>query len=110
MDELRRRFGNLLAAHRRRQGLTQDQLSGQSGLSVDMISRMEAGATGARFNTIEKLATTLNIDPAELFTDRVPGSALDRPKLAAISARLAKLSDDDLDWLDEVLHAVLKHR
>lgn len=110
MDDLRRRFGNLVAAHRRRQRLTQDGLAARADLSVDMVSRIEAGATGARFPTISKLAEALAVDPAELFTDRIPSGALDRPKLNAISARLSKLTDDDLDWLDEVLRAVLKHR
>ena len=72
-----------------------------------MISRIEAGTTGARFTTIDKLATALEVEPEEFFS---PNSALDRPKLKAIVTRLARLSDDDLEWLDGVLKAVLKHR
>ena len=110
MQELRRRFGGLVAAHRRRLGWTQDDLSARAEISVDMISRMEAGATGARFTTISKLAEAMEIDPAELFSPDVPGTALQRPRLVAITTRLARLSDDDLDWLDGVLTAILKHR
>lgn len=110
MHDLRRRFGNLVAAHRRRQGLTQEALVSRTGLSIDMISRIEAGSTGSSFKTISTLAEALSVDPAEFFTDAVPHGALERPKLTAISARLAKLSDSDLDWLEGVLGAVLKHR
>lgn len=99
-----------MAAHRRQRGLTQEALGTISGLSVDMISRMEAGTTGARFATIEKLARALECDAAELFTHRLPDGAMDRPRLTRIMTRLAKLDDDDLDWVENVLVAVLKHR
>lgn len=75
-----------------------------------MISRIETGASGARFQTVAKLAEALAIDPAELFSPDVDGSKLLRPKLTAITSRLAALSDTDLDWLDRVLVAVLRHR
>jgi transcriptional regulator with XRE-family HTH domain len=110
MNELRRRFGNLVAAHRRQQGMTQEALSTKAELSVDMISRIEAGSTGTSFTSIEKLAAALAVDPAEFFSANVPRGALDRPRLTAITARISKLSDADLDWLDDVLKAVLKHR
>lgn len=110
MQELRTRFGRLVSAHRRRLGWTQDELASRAQLSVDMISRIEAGSTGARFATIDKLAQALGADPGELFSPHIPGSALERPKLTAIMSRLATLSDRDLDWLSPVLDAVLKHR
>ena len=37
MADLRERFGRLLAAHRRREGLTQEALAEAAGLSVDMM-------------------------------------------------------------------------
>ncbi|WP_017667626.1 helix-turn-helix transcriptional regulator [Sandarakinorhabdus sp. AAP62] len=107
LQKLRTQFGRLVSAKRRERGWTQDDLSSHAQISVDMISRIEAGATGARFTTIAKLATALGVEPEELFS---PRAALDRPKLNAIVTRLARLSDDDLDWLDDVLAAVLKHR
>ena len=110
IQELRTRFGRLVSAHRRRVGWTQDELSSRAEISVDMISRIEAGATGARFTTIDKLARALDVDPAEFFTADLPHSALVSRKRTAIVARIARLSDDDLDWLDNVLAAVLKHR
>ena len=110
MQELRKRFGRLLAAHRRRVGMTQDSLATASGVSPDMIARMEAGATGARFHTIVKLSAALGIDPAELFTHELPTSALERSSLTAVIARLSTLSDKDLAWVDALLDVALKRR
>ncbi|WP_438727928.1 helix-turn-helix domain-containing protein [Parasphingorhabdus sp. DH2-15] len=110
MDELRQRFGNLLAAHRRHAGLTQNQLAGISGLSVDMISRLESGSTGARFNTIVKLSSALDIDPAGLFTDVIEIGATDRPKFKKLTSQLARLSDDELDWIEGLVTAALQSR
>ena len=70
MNDLRRRFGRLLAAHRRRRGFTQEALAEAAEVSTDTISKIEIGATGARFPVIERLANALEIDPAELFTSR----------------------------------------
>lgn len=107
MLDLRKRFGRLVSAHRRQQQMTQDQLAECADLSVDMISRIEAGKSGASFATIDKLAKALKVDPAEFFSAK---SALTRPRITKIVTRLARLTDDDLKWLDGVLEAVLKHR
>ncbi|MBV9996915.1 MAG: helix-turn-helix transcriptional regulator [Caulobacteraceae bacterium] len=110
MQELRRRFGRLVAAHRRNRGLTQDTLAERSGVSTDMISRIEAGATGARFTTIAKLAEALDVDPAELFSSEVPAGARHRATLTNLTARLSSLSDRDLLWLTGIVDAALKPR
>jgi transcriptional regulator with XRE-family HTH domain len=109
-DDLRKRFGRLVAAHRRRRGMTQQKLHEASGISVDMIARIESGATGVRFPNIEKLAGALEVDPAELFTAELPKGALHRRPLTNITSRLAKLSDQDLSWISEIIEAALKPR
>ena len=110
MIELRQRFGKLLAGHRKRAGLTQEALAARAGISPDMISRMEAGATGARFPTIDKLAQALEIDPAELFTPDLPQGAASSSQLRNITARLSTLNEDQLRWLNGVIEAALKPR
>jgi transcriptional regulator with XRE-family HTH domain len=110
MDNLRKRFGHLLAAHRRRRGLTQDGLANASGLSKDMVARIEIGKTGASFSTIERLAQTLEVDPAEFFTTELANSAKDRQTFTALTARLAPLNERDLTWLISVIDAVLRGR
>lgn len=110
MNDLQRRFGQLVAAHRKRAGLTQDALAAKAGLSVDMISRIETGATGARFPTISKLSAALEVDPAELFSPEVPSGAKERAALSGVVSRLAGLSDRDLSWLNQLLDVALRRR
>jgi transcriptional regulator with XRE-family HTH domain len=107
MADLRKRFGQLLAAHRRRHGLTQERLAEAAKLSVDMVAKIETGATGARFPVIERLAGALEIDPAELFTTEIPGGAIKRGAFAEISSRLARLPEADLVWVRNLLDAAL---
>ena len=110
MDELRKRFGRLVAANRKKAGMTQSDLATASQVSVDMISRIEVGATGASFTTIDKLAAGLGVDPAELFTSELTSGGRGRTALADLTARLAMLSDRELTWVAGVLEALLKPR
>ena len=101
MAELRKRFGTLVAAHRRRIGLTQEALAEAAGVSVDTISKIEIGATGARFPVIERLAEALQVDPAELFSTEIPKGAIRRKAFNDLCTRLAALSPGDLAWAGE---------
>lgn len=108
MQELRDRFGNLLAAQRKHAGLTQEALALKADLSVDMISRLESGSSGARFPTIWKLSQALEVDPAAFFTDQIETGASQRPAFSKLVAKLARLTDAQLVWLDGVVSAALK--
>lgn len=107
MADLRKRFGRILAAHRRRKGLTQEALAEAAGLSVDMISKIEVGATGARFPSIERLATAVDVDPAELFTNEIPSGSIRRGSFGEVSAKLAALSENDLVWINDLIDTAL---
>ena len=108
--DLRKRFGSLVAANRRQLGLTQHQLAEAADLSDDMIAQIETGTTGASFPSIISISEALKVDPAELFSAHVPEAARKNPKLMNISAKLARLSPADLDWIDGVLTAVLSRK
>jgi transcriptional regulator with XRE-family HTH domain len=110
MVNLRKRFGTLVAAHRRRIGSTQEALAEKAGVSVDMISKIETGATGARFPVIERLAEALGVDPAELFTTEIPGGAINRGPLTDLTMPLAGLPPGDLHWITGVVEAALRSR
>ena len=110
MVDLRKRFGSLVAAHRRRIGLTQEVLAEKASVSVDMISKIETGATGARFPVIERLADALGVDPSELFTTEIPGGAINRSPLVDLTTQLAGLSPTDLRWITGVVEAALRNR
>lgn len=108
--ELMTKFGRLVAAHRKRMCMTQVELADASGISSDMIVRIENGGTGVRFPNIQRLADALQVDPAELFTTEVPGGKLSRPNLNRLTARLAALSDADLQLVSELVDVALKSR
>lgn len=110
MAQLQVRFGNLVAAHRRRCRLTQATLAERADLSEDMIARIEAGGTGASFKTIERLSLVLGVSAAALFDDAVGFGDDNYPELAGLRSRLAKLSETDLRWVTGILDAVLKPR
>lgn len=54
-----------LAVIRKRAGLSQSELAGCSGVSVNTISRLESGAK-ARYDTLLLLAQALQIPPTRL--------------------------------------------
>ena len=110
MADLRTRFGRLVAAHRRRAGLTQEALAAAADVSVHMISKIETGATGVRFPVIERLSAALNVDPAELFSAETPAGRRRRPEYAELADRLADLPDDQLHWLSGLVEAALRRR
>lgn len=107
-DDLRRRFGRLVAAHRKRAGLTQEALAIAADLSSDMIGRIEGGQTGARFPTIERIAKALQVDPAQLFSTEAAAGLSTSKALLDLYARLASLSDRDVVWVDRLLDAALR--
>ncbi|MDQ2881885.1 MAG: helix-turn-helix domain-containing protein [Actinomycetota bacterium] len=66
-------LGENLARIRTARGLTQDELAGSSGVSVDTISRLERGAHAtARRSTLAALSRALGTDPARLLGIRPP--------------------------------------
>lgn len=110
MDDLRKRFGRLLAVHRRKAGLTQLQLAEAADISVDMVTKIETGASGARFPVIEKLARALNVDEAELFTPDLPKNVRVNPVLMEMKILLAGLDDKDLLWVKSIVDAALNQK
>jgi transcriptional regulator with XRE-family HTH domain len=55
-----------LAKHRRRRGLTQRQLGELAGVAHTTVQRLEALSRGAYPQTMQKLATALEVAPEEL--------------------------------------------
>lgn len=110
MDDLRKRFGRLLAVHRRKAGLTQSMLAEAADISVDMVTKIETGTSGARFPVIERLAQALNVDPAELFTTELPSHIRSNPVLTEVKVQLAGLNDKDLLWIKGLIDAALNQK
>lgn len=57
-----RDMGSLIAAERRRQGLTQAELAGLSGVGVTFLSQLENGKPTAEIGKTLDVVATLGID------------------------------------------------
>ena len=96
--------------HRRLRGLSQQQLAEQAGVSHDLISKIEIGASGARFPNIEKIARALSVDPAQLFSAEASGANFRGGVYGDILTTLSSLNEHDLVWLKSVIDASLGKR
>jgi len=61
-----RRFGANLAHHRRKAGLTQEDLADLAALHRTAVGQLERGERVPRADTLLKLATSLRIHPGRL--------------------------------------------
>ena len=64
-----KRLGNKIKEIRRQQKISQDQLSFESGISKNQISRIERGEINTGVSTLLILAEVLNVHIKEFFTD-----------------------------------------
>ena len=67
MSDLKILFGKRLRKFRRNKDLTQEQLAEAVGVSVDFVSQIERGVNGPSFDTLQKLATVLEVQVEEFF-------------------------------------------
>lgn len=67
MGEIHIRFGKRLRKLRRSKDLTQEQLAYMVGVSTEFISNIERGRNAPSFDTLERLATTLDVPVNILF-------------------------------------------
>jgi D-alanyl-D-alanine-carboxypeptidase/D-alanyl-D-alanine-endopeptidase len=63
-----------IIALRRQNGLSQEQLSNNSGVALRTVQRIEAGSVSAHLQTLSLLAKALNIDVSELTISQEPSS------------------------------------
>jgi transcriptional regulator with XRE-family HTH domain len=65
--------GNNIRKLRMREGLTQEELALQSGLSQGYINQLENGRRRYTQNCLELIATALSASVVELFAEKKPG-------------------------------------
>jgi D-alanyl-D-alanine-carboxypeptidase/D-alanyl-D-alanine-endopeptidase len=63
-----------IIALRRKNGLSQEQLSNNSGVALRTVQRIEAGSVSAHLQTLTLLAKALNIEVSELTISQGPSS------------------------------------
>jgi predicted ATPase/DNA-binding XRE family transcriptional regulator len=82
-------FGELLAAYRSTSELTQEELAGRAGLSVDAIGLLERGARRSpRSHTVGVLASALRLGPRERESFEAAARRKQRPAALRIPAEL----------------------
>ncbi len=62
-----RHIGKALAILRQQRGLSQAQLAARCGMGRPQVSRYESGKELMKLDTLEKILTTLSIEPEEFF-------------------------------------------
>jgi predicted ATPase/DNA-binding XRE family transcriptional regulator len=88
-DAGERSFGELLAAYRSTSELTQEELAGRAGLSVDAIGLLERGARRSpRSHTVDALAGALRLGPRERESFEAAARRKQRPAALRIPAEL----------------------
>jgi transcriptional regulator with XRE-family HTH domain len=65
-SQFKRQFGRRIRQLRVKRGLTQEELATAARLHSTHISLIESGDRSARLETIERLATALKVQPAQL--------------------------------------------
>jgi transcriptional regulator with XRE-family HTH domain len=66
MTTIKKKFGGHLFQLRKKAGMTQAKLAGETNLSVDLISRIERGERAPSLETIEKISNALKVRLSEL--------------------------------------------
>lgn len=102
MDEHRKQAGQRLAQIRDSQGLSQEDLARETGLSVKTISRFENGKHDGRRDTVRRLVAALKVEEADLLGPPPDPLGLGQPsQLDRIERALGEISDlrDDVKKL-----------
>jgi transcriptional regulator with XRE-family HTH domain len=69
--DLREVFATNLRSLRHAKGLSQDDLAYEAEVSRSYLNQLEKGAFYASLRIVERLATALDVEPAELLEHRV---------------------------------------
>jgi transcriptional regulator with XRE-family HTH domain len=103
-------FGKRLAAARRLQGLTQDQLAKTVGLSQKMIDYYERRAVNIKSDIVRKFVTALNLSIDDLMGTQPPKAKAGRKsKLLQQFERVSRLPKSDQDLVSRLLNRFLEN-
>lgn len=111
MARLEEQFGAFVRHHRKRLNLTQPQLAEKVDRQLNAIKNIESGKSGTTFDTIDRLAQALEVDPRDLFGIGDFAARGDRDdSLVDIIKLLSPLSEAELASIKLLIEAGLKLR
>lgn len=107
--ELKKIYGSNVRHHRKAAGLTQEALAEKSEISIEMMGRLERGEASPSFETIERIASALDLPPLAFFgSGTVIAPAGERGKLLhRVNAALSGMNESDLARVARMLEAFL---
>lgn len=108
MSTLKELFGANVRKFRKDMKLSQSELAERLDLSDEMIGKIERGAAGASFTTIEKLCEAFAIVPSELFPTHGSSINPENDSLGDIIVDLSRLNQNQLLWIKGILKEILK--
>lgn len=111
MSSLEEQVGALVRHHRERANLTQGELAELIDRQVGSVSRIERGESAPSFETLSKMAEVLKVDVRDFFGIGAFAAKDGRDDpLVSVIDRLSHLSDDDVDWADQLLALALSRK
>jgi transcriptional regulator with XRE-family HTH domain len=100
MSTLKERLGQVLQEQRHRHGDTQAELAERANLSLKYLGEVERGEANVTVNALERIATALEWDPWELFSnERTPISQSVHQLLIAELTSARQRLQTVIDWL-----------
>ena len=94
-------LGGRVRSWRARRGMTRKQLAADSGLSERFLADMESGKGNPSINSLESVASAMNITAVDLLQDTP------RPALSRMLGLMARLDDTQLDAAHTTISAQL---
>jgi transcriptional regulator with XRE-family HTH domain len=112
VSDLRTQVGNLVRHHREMAGITQAELAGRIDRSVQLIGRIERGSSAPSFETLEAIASALNVDVRDLFGagEFAAGKDSASAPLGDLVNRVASLDADDIEWVARLVDHALSRK
>lgn len=109
MTDLRNTVGDRIRAIRKAKGLTQQQLAERSNLDDAYIGAVERGERNFTIDTLEKIVTALQIQPAQLFynpDDLSESEAVQQSAIDDYAVTVSELSAKQIGILRRIVREV----
>lgn len=105
--ELQKIFGLNVRNHRKALELTQEELAERVEVTIETIGKIERGVAAPTFNTAEKIAGALKVNPVALFGIDATSIADDERShiLSDINQTLSGLNNDQLARVFKMIEA-----
>lgn len=94
-------FGKILRDFRKKNHLTQEELSEKLGISLKYISRIENGNNGVKTQTLIKYMNILGITPNTIYKDFITNE--ETVKNIKISEKISSLSEEKKEFLNSII-------